>query len=314
MSDSPFPISKDLSSIALAFENKRFIADEALPRFPVDQMNYSYALYDFEEGFRLVDDAVGRRSRVNEVEFHAKEVESKTLDHALDDVVPGYDTAQYRGSGNRLHARTAERITNMIALNREKRVADLLFNQSIYPDENKLVLSGTDSWTDFDNSDPVEIITEALDTPVMRPNTAVIGRKLYSPLSRHPVIMKSVNATSGDKGVATRQAIANLFELDNLFVGEGFYVERPNSSLARTPLRLWGASMALYYLDQIGGPNENPSFGFTAEYDNRVVGKFFDNLVGARGAWRIRVSESVDEQISAPRLGYLIEDPIAQVA
>lgn len=311
MSRSPFPVAMDLTSVSLAFENKRFIADEALPRFPVDSINYSYAVYNFDEGFAVQDTAVGRRSAPNQVEFHAKDVTSKTVDHALDDSVPEYDRHTTRQPNGRLHARIAERVTNLIALNREKRVADLLFNEAIYPDDNKIVLSGSDSWSDSANSDPVATISAALDTPIMRPNTGVIGRKLYSVLSQHPDIMKSVNATSGDKGIATRQAIANLFELDNLWVGEGFYIERlRNEDAAQTPLRLWGASMALYYLDQLGGPDEMPSFGFTAEYEKRMVSKYFDEKVGARGGTIIRVAESVDEQICAPRLGYLIEDAV----
>jgi len=38
----------------------------------------------------------------------------------------------------------------------------------------------------------------------------------------------------------------------------------------------------------------------------------FDPNAGMRGGHRIRVGESVDEQIAAPRLGFMISDPAAE--
>jgi len=311
MAATPFPPAKDLTSVSLAYRNKRFIADQALPRFVVDEMRYSYAVYDFQEGFVLQDDAVGRRSRPKEVEFHADEREGVTKDRALDDVVPLSDVEATRGTSRRYLARVAERVSDVIALNREKRVADLLFKADTYPADQTLALAGTSSFTHPD-SNPIGIIDDALEAPIMRPNTMVIGRALWNVVKRHPKIMKAVNGTLGDEGIATRQQVADMFELDNILIGEGFYIKRLNSIVEKTPIRLWGASLAMYYLDQIGGPNENPSFGFTAEFGKRFSGDMFDPMVGMRGGHRIRVGESVDEQIAAPRLGFMISDPAAE--
>ena len=104
-----------------------------------------------------------------------------------------------------------------------------------------------------------------------------------------------------------------MFELDNLLICEGFYnAGRRNGTLEETPVRLWSASIALYYLDQIGGPQENPSFGFTAEFGKRYSGRMKDPNVGMRGAWRVRVGESIDEQISAACLGYITHDSVVE--
>lgn len=309
MSNFPFAVDRDLTSVSLAFQNRRFVADMALPRFPVQAMNYSYNVYDFQEGFLLHDDMVGRRGQPNEVEFHAEEVESKTKDRALDDLVPILDGQSARGSEAQHYARVAERLTNLLALNREKRVADLLFDAETYPADNKIVLAGQSSLTDSANSDPIGVIDEALEAPIMRPNTMVIGRNLWNVVKRHPKIMKAVNGTLGDEGIATREQVREMFELDQLLIGEGFYIQgNLNANAEKTPVRLWGSALAVYYLDQVGGPMENPSFGFTAQWGKRISGKGKDMNIGMRGGHRIRVGESVDEQICAPRLGYLIED------
>lgn len=311
MTTVPFAPDRDLTSVSLAFSNRRFIADQALPRFPVNAMNYSYNQYDFEEGFVLRDDTVGRRGAPNEIEFHAVEKEGVTKDRALDDLVPVIDARTARMSEKQYLARASERVSNMIALNREKRVADLLFDAALYPAENTVVLAGPSSFADYANSDPIAQIDAALETPVMRPNVMTIGRSLWNVVKRHPKIMKAVNGTSGDAGIATRQQVAEMFELDAVLIGEGYYIGRLNTQQDKTPVRLWGSALAVYYLDQIGGPGENPSFGFTAEFGKRFAGQITEPNVGMRGGHRVRVGESLEERICAPRLGFLIEDPAA---
>lgn len=315
MSQTPFPPDRDLTAVSMAFRNRRFIADSALPRFPVDDFLYSYAVHKFDTGFVLADDTVGRRTATNELPHQTSKKEGRALDRALKEVVPVFDEHAARGNakaGGYLHARAAERVTNRIMLNREKRVADLLFDPDVYPDSNKIALAGTDSFSDFGNSYPLETITIALETPVMRPNTGVIGRPLWNVVSRHPSVVKGAHANSGDSGIATIERVKEMLELDNLWIGEGYYIAREKIDPDQDPVRLWGAAMSFYYLDQLGGPEENPSFGFTAEYGERFSAKTFDKDQGMRGSWEIRVGETLDEQICAPRLGYLIQDTVVQ--
>lgn len=320
MSNTPFPPDRDLTAVSMAFRNRRFIAEKALPRFPVHDFLYSYAVHNFETGFVLTDDVVGRRSATNEIGYSSKDKEGRALDRALKEVVPSYDSRSARGGKQQdegyLHARASERVTNRILLNREKRVADLLFNPEIYPDENKITLAGSASFSDFENSDPIRIMTDGLETPVMRPNTGVIGRPLWSVLSRHPKVVKAAHGNSGDSGIATVERVKEMLELDTLLIGEGYYIAREKAESAgeQEPLRLWGSSMCFYYLDDLGGPDENPSFGFTAEYGERFGAKTFDKDQGMKGSWEVRVGETLDEQVCAPRLGYLIEDPATQAA
>ncbi|MBK5920751.1 phage capsid protein [Rhodothalassium salexigens] len=302
----PFPTSPDLTSVVMAYRNKRLIADEALPRFPVEKMNYRYSEYDLAEGFTVPDTLVGRKSAPNQVSFKTIGRDRSTSDYALDDMVPVVDVENDPNGRDRV-SRTSERLADLIALDREIRTAELIFDAMQYPTGNKETLAGTDVFGDTANSDPIGAVTDAMDKLMMRPNVMVFGRDTFTRFARHPQVVKAVNGTSGDSGFARRQQVAELFEVDKVLVGEAFVnMKRPG----QTPnlQRAWGPHLALYYLDALGGPDENPSFGFTAQYGKRVAGDREDPDIGMRGGYRVRVGESVDEVVAAPMLGYFLEN------
>jgi len=305
----PFPVDSRLTPVVMAFKNRRMIADEALPRFTVGRMNYSYTKYDLSEGFSVPETAVGRRGRPNKVTFTASEEKGATTDNALDDDVPQVDVENAPAGAHDPVSRAAERLANLIALRREIRVAAKVFNPDSYPTGNKDTLTGTDQFSDGD-SDPIAVLTDAMDKLVYRPNVMVIGRRAFTVLARHPAVVKAINRSSGDSGYARRQDIADLFELDKLLVGEAF-VNIAKKGQTPELERAWGPHIALYYLDDLGGPSENPSFGFTAQFGDRIAGQWHDNNIGMRGGTVVRVGESVEEVIAAPTLGYFIENAIA---
>lgn len=303
----PFPTNPDATSIVMAFRNKRLIADEAMPRFPVKLMNYWYAQYKLEDGFTVPDTAVGRKSVPNQIEFPSTRVDRSTKDHALDDVVPIIDVENDGGNSLKTRInRTSEMLANVIALDREIRVSNLLFDPANYPDGHKETL---DAETGFGNanSDPIGLITDAMDTLLIRPNTMLFGRAAFTRFARHPKVVKACHGNSGDSGFARRQQIAELFEVDKVLVGKArVNIRRPGQPAVLE--RVWGPHLALYYLDVLGGPEENPSFCFTAEFGTRIAGDIPKPELGMRGSRLVRVGESVDEVIAAPMLGYLFEN------
>ncbi|WP_041794656.1 major capsid protein [Pararhodospirillum photometricum] len=305
----PFPVDNQLTPIVMAFKNRRMIADEALPRFPVAGMNYRYSEYDLSQGLTIPETAVGRRARPNKVVFTASERNGATTDHALDDEVPQADVDNAPAAQKNLIARTSERLANLIALRREIRVAEKLFDESSYPAANKTTLSGAAQFSDA-ASDPIGLLTDIMDGMIYRPNVMVFGRRAFTKFARHPAVVKAINHTSGDSGFVRQQDVAALFELDRVLVGEAF-VNIARKGQTPELQRAWGPHIALYFLDDLGGPSESPSFGFTAQFGARLAGQWPDKNIGMRGGTVVRVGESVEEVIAAPSLGYFIENAIA---
>lgn len=311
MPDSPFVVDPVLTGIALSYRNKVLIADQVLPRLdpPLSRSTFKYSVLTKEEGFTVPDTKVGRRGKPNQVGFSSSEVESSTEDYGLDDPIPMDDITQAQEGYDPVQ-NSAEALTNLVALDREKRVAGKVFAAATYPVGNKATLAGGDQWSDTVNSDPVVKITDALDVPIIRPNSIVLGRKVLTALSRHPKILKSVHGNSGDSGVASRQAIADLFELDNIFVGSSFFNTVKKGQTAAYS-RVWGKHCALLYLDPLARGDQNRiSFGMTFQYGTKVAGQKPDGDIGLRGGIMVRVGESVKEVITASDLGYLFTNAI----
>lgn len=311
MTDAPFPIDPVLTGITLAYRNRAYIADAVLPRMaPFPKQEFKYYQWTKPEQFTIPDTRVGRRSAPNEVEFTATAQTGSTEDYGLDDVIPFDDVANARGSLDPVGHAT-EMLTELVLLDREKRCAGVLFTAANYPAGNKTQLSGDTQWSDVD-SDPLVAISNALDVPIMRPNILLLGQATWTSLRRHQKIVQATAQIGGaTAGIASRQAVAELFELEEIVVGAGF-VNTAKRGQTPTLTRLWGKHAALLYRDPLAqGADGRITFGWTAQYGERVAGQMEDPKVGLRGGVRVRVGESVKEMIVASDLGYFFEDAAA---
>lgn len=311
MSKAPFPITPELTAIAVKYRNQRLIADSVLPRVPVGLEEFKYWLFTLADGFTLPDTKVGRKSKPNEVEFSATEQTASTADYGLDDAIPQKDIDQGRAMNFDPLGHAVMTLTDLILLDREVRAANLVFNAANYAAANKVTLAGNDQWSDFTNSDPIDDIMTGLDACIMRPNKMVIGRPAFTKLAQHPKIVKAVHGNDGDAGIATREQIARLFELDEVLVGEG-WVNTAKKGQAPSMARVWGKHCALICQNGLAtATNGLATFGYTAQYGSRVAGAIEDRDIGLRGGQRVRVGESLKELIVANDLAYFIENAVA---
>jgi len=309
MSRAPFPIQPELTAIAIAYRNGRLIADDVLPRVPVGVQEFKYLKYTLADGFTLPDTKVGRRSRPNEVEFSATETTDKTDDYGLDDPVPQADIDNAPPNYDPL-GRATESTTDLILLDRERRAANLVFTLGNYPSANRTTLSGSSQWSDT-TSDPITAISNALDVPVVRPNVAVLGRAVFTNLARHPKIVSAVLGNAGLSGIARREQIAALFELDEVMVGEGWLNTAKKGQTASLS-RVWGKHASFIYRDKLASTQQGrPTFGFTAQWGTRIAGANPDPGIGLRGGQRVRVGESVKELLCANDLAYFFQNAVA---
>lgn len=306
---APFPIQPDLTAIALEYKNRSFIADNVLPRVTVGKQTFKYYKYTQEEPFTIPDTFVGRRSAPNQVERTATELSDYTQDYALDDSVPNEDIENAPPFVNPMGV-AASYITQLIALDREVRVATGVFNAASFATNNKTTLSGTSQWSDYANSNPITAILTALDACLVRPNIFVMGRAVWTQLLAHPKVVQAIYKTAQGAGIVAKQAVADLLELDAIYVGESFYNTAKKGQTA-SMARVWGKHAALLVQPGAAGANMDMSFGWTAQFGSRIAGSFEDKDVGMRGGMRVRVGESVKEVLCANDAGYLFTNAVA---
>ena len=304
---APFQTTPVLLAIMMGFVNAKMIADLVFPRLKVTKQTYKYTKYDKGQMLIVPNTYIGRKGKPNKVEMTGTEVTGVCEAEGLDSDVP-MDDIDNAGPGIDPISQAAEWTANLVALGREQRVASLVFDAAQYDSAHKTDLSGNNRWDVVHaDSDPVEDISIALESCLFHPTDMTISRRGFSRLQRNPNIVKSVNKTSGDKGRATRQEIADLFELERINVGDA-WANTAKKGQAASLSRLWGNDCLLHYTDPtILNPQMGMTFGFTAEYQ-KFAGENPDKDIGPRGGFVVRCGEYVDEHIMAPDCAYLIKN------
>lgn len=310
MAIRPFPVNPEMTAIAIAYRNPDFvfIADDVLPVVPT-HAEFKYLKYDLAQGFSIPDSRVGRKSAPNQVSFSSTEIIDKVVDWGLDDIVPN-DDIDADNQGINPVEQAVTYLANLVKMGREQRAASLVFNASSYAAANQATLSGTSQWSDAVNSDPIAAIGDALDVPVMKPNVAVFGQPTWTKLSRHPKVVQAVRNTAQQSGVVSPAGFAEIFNLQQVYVGSAFGNQAKMGQPA-SMARLWGKHAAFLYRDRTAGPMRGVTFGFTAQFGTWISGMIDQPTLGLKGCQLVRCGNQMKEVVCASDLGYFFQNAVA---
>lgn len=319
----PFNVDPVLTAIAIGYRNtsKMLIADEALPRVQVGAENFKYSEYPLEEAFNTPDARVGRRGRVQQLEFGGTEKESSVEDFGLESPIPYSDIDAAREARERKvstfdpEGHATMMLTDTIDNIREVRVAGIVHDPNNYAAGRKVTLAGNDQLSDYANSDPIGVLKTGMEsTLVYPPNTIAMGRSVWSKLSSHPKIVNAVKGNLTEEGVITVAQFTELFAdygINKVLIGDAWHnTAKPGQDVNLA--RAWGKHIAMYHLNPIATPQGGGvTFGFTAQYGSKISGRIEDRDVGLQGGVRIRTGERVKELIVASDVGYFVQNAVA---
>lgn len=311
---APFPVNPHLTAVALSYRNEALIADAVLPRVPVSVDSFKYFKFTREDAFTVPDTKIGRKSEANMVEFGGTEVTDSTADYGLKDAVPMQDLRNAEGTPFMPTNMASLNLSRLVQLDRELRVAGVVFNATNFGAANKATLSGTSQWSDFTNSNPLDAMLQAFDTMLLRPNKLVLGQAVWTKLRQHPRIVEAIKSSGAGlnaQGAATRQQVADLLELSEIIVGAA-WVNGAKKGLTAAMARCWGKFAAAIYTEPVTGTQAATTFGFTAESGGGLrVRDWFDDKIGTDGAQVVQVVDTVKEVLPANDLGYLWSTAVA---
>lgn len=312
MSDTPFQVQPDLTAIAIAYRNPAatLIADQVMPFVGqgLAVKAFKWSEYNLADGFTIPDTAVGRKGQPNEVGWSAIEHDGSTKDYGLDEPVPQDDIDQAKGTPFNPLGGAVERVTNLVQLGREVRVAAIAADAGNYDAANVEALAGADMFSD-DTSDPVRVLTEMLDGCIVRPNRLVMGQTVWSKLKLHPKVVRSIYPNSGGDGIITREQFASLLEVAEILVGAS-RVNVARKGQAPDLARTWGNIIAGHYWDPTATHQGGVTWGLSLRYGTRVAGTIADSRIGLRGGLRVRAGESVAELVAAKSAGFLLTNVV----
>jgi len=309
--NAQFPIHPRLTELVIAIQNEGFIAEEVSPRFKVDTESFKWYSVDPMNTFNIENDQIGNNGDFNEIKFFGAEQASNTVDRGLAIVLPNKKQGTF--VPYQTQATSAESLMRKVMLNRERRVASQFTTLANYLVANRVVLSGTDQFNDYVNSNPVLRLRLALDIPIVRPNIVILPRQVSTVLRSHPRVITSVtNDSRQENGVVSLDGLAALLEVDKVIIA-GARANIANKGQTASFDRIWGKHIAMVYIDpsidpQMGGV----TFSATAEFESRVARTAELVEKGLRGSTKVMVGESIVEILpSNGEAGYLIHNAIA---
>lgn len=315
---APFRPDRKLTAIAIGYgdQNGKLIADKVSPRTPIPGGGqlYTYRKFRIAESFQVPNTLINRTSDAREVEHGFDEFESKTKDYGLQEPIPRKDIRNAPSNYDPVGV-TGEWVMGMVKLDRERRVANMTFDPANYPADNVITLSGLSQFSHPD-SQPIQILTRALDRVFMRPNKMVIGEEAFTSLSTNPQIVRSYQGAGGiSAGIVPVDYIAKMFRLDEILIGSAWLDAMPMARSIVNPAnmslsRIWGKHIALLRVEPVTLPFTY-TFGCTPVSGSPIGMRYDDPTIGLEGGVRIKMGEILEEIITAPEFGYLIRNVAA---
>lgn len=294
-----------LSNVSVAYKNAKYIAELILPIVGVKTKTGSFYKFD-KSKFRKVPTLRGAGASAREVGYGlSKSTAYVSKDHALKELVPNEfkDEAESPLSPE---MDASENVTERLLIEKEYDLAAYMANTGNLT--NNTTLAGTDQWSDYANSDPiddVEVGIESVRSKIFLPaNTLILGQQVYNKIKHHPDIIERVKYSGFGK--VTADILAELFDVDRVIIGaagRNTAVEGQTDSLDY----IWGKHAWLAYITPRPAKN-SVSFGYHFQYRKRKSDKWYDE---DREGTFVRVHDHYTREIITVDAAYLIKNAVA---
>jgi len=325
LTPSAVHVDQPLTNLTLAYaqSQENFIADKVFPTVGVSKQSDKYYIYDRANMNRTGDVAkLAPRTEVNRIGMTLS-----TSSYFADVYGLGMDfdeqTLANEDAMLDIRSAGAETLAMRLMIHREEQFATNFFSTGVWGTDN--TLSGTDQWSDYTNSTPIQDVTAArravqLASGGFKPNTMVVGKEVRDKLINHPDILARLNggATVTNTALITDAKLAEIFEVENFYVMEAV----KNSSVegvAESNAFIGGKNALLAYTPSTAGLM-SPAAGLTFAWNNLegvnnlgiTVESFSDDALKRQQiAEMIQVKMSYDMKVVGADLGYLFANAVA---
>lgn len=300
-----------LSNLSVQYRNEEMIWRAIMPEIKVTKRSDVFFRYAKENSFRVYDDKIGPRSMANEIDYGQSPDNYSVKDHALADWV-SQEEIDNADTPLAPESDANDNLNSALDVAQEQRVSAVVFAAGTYPVGNKVVLAGATQWSGASDN-PIKDVQDAVEGCFVRANTLVFGIDAWLVFRRLPEILDAVKAIAGTSlagGMATPDAVANLFEVERILIGRSRYITTKEGQTV-TFARLWGKHMAAMHIKPGAAAVRSITFGKTFVETQRMTMRSFDEKRGLKGAHYIKTGWNSDEKIIASDLGYFIENAVA---
>lgn len=305
-----------LSNFAIQYrqDNKMFIGDKVSPVVNVSKESDKYTIYTKKDLFTFpstnradgapskeVDWALETEGTYQCMNYALKgKVTDRTVKNADKPISPMIDTQN--------------QLLDLIMLDREKRVADQLFNTTTFASYYS-ALDLADRWDNYtsSDSDPIADIETARESVIgnsfKEPNKLILGFQVYQKLKHHPVILDRVKggATVDRAALVTPRLLAEMFEVDEVLVGRAFY-NGNNEGQTASYSYVWGKYALMAYINPSPMQLKNVTLSLSPQTQSFQTSKWYQQDI--KSTW-IEPEMIVDELVTCDACGYLFSTVIS---
>lgn len=321
-------VDQPLTNISIAFMQSadRFVADRVFPNIPVQKKSDVYYAYDRGEFNR---DEMRERAPGTESAGGGFKLDNtpsyRAITYAFHKDIPDEVRANSDSVINTDRDATMY-VTMKGMIKRETLWTNQYFKSGVWGTD----VTPTTLW-DAANSTPIKDVRDGkravLEETGIEPNIIVLGKKVYDSLLDHPEIIDRIKygQTPGSPAIVNRQALAALFELDEIVVASAVQNTAAETaaaySLDNTPSGyhnhsfIAGNHALLCYSAPSPGlmvPSAGYTFSWTGFLAAGPMGNRIKNIrVELKEADRIENQMSFTQKLVASELGYFFNSVVS---
>lgn len=323
LTPSSVHIDQPLTNLTLAYvqEQGNFIADKVFPTVGVQRQSDKYYIYD-RAGMNRTGD-VKKLAPRTEVERIGLAISNDSYFAEVYGLGMDFDeqTLANEDAALEIRAAGAQTLVNRVLIHREEQFASTFFAAGVWGSQS----TPSNLWSDYTNSTPIADVTAArramqLKSGGFKPNTMVIGKEVRDILINHPDILARLNggATVSNTALITNAKIAEIFEVENLYVMEAVK-NTAVEGVAESNAFIGGKHALLVHTPRSAGLM-TPAAGLTFAWNNIPgannlgvsVESFSDDaLKRMQVAEHIQVKMAYDMKVVGSDLGYFFNSVVA---
>lgn len=299
-----------LSTVAQGYQNNEMVFPVLFPVVPVDQRGGKVIQFGRED-FRLYNTARAPGAATKRVQFGYSGSPFALAQFSLEGQVP-FEHMQEADAvpGISMASVAVMKTQNIIQLSNEIAAAAIATTAASYQAANKTTLSGTSQWSDQTSgvsnpSKDIQTAIEAVRAAVgKRPNTVVLGPKVWASLKTHPLIVDRVKYTGRDS--VTLDILATLWDVKRVVVGDAIYED--SSGVIQD---VWGKYVVVAYTE-LGSLQDAglPSYGYTYRLRGYPIVETPYQDRNAK-SWIYPVTDELQPVAASINAGYLISAAVA---
>lgn len=293
-----------LTNLLIGYRPQGLVGNQVFPTISVQKQSDLIPIVDRAGWMRIDDTKRAPATAYKEGTFSVESLQYYAKNYAFAHKTP-YEVLANADVPHRPSQQAAQFVIDRLDLDAEQRIAQAVVSGV----GTSSTLTGTDIWSDFANSDPlsdIETKFNALkDTTGYSPNVAIISRKSWQKIRRHPDIVKTAAGlgTAGVGGMVSPDQFGQVIGVGKVLVPGAVY-NSANEGATASWADVWSASVfVLAYVAPAPGMMV-PTFGYSFRWNVEGVSK------GGPGAFTIERKQDDDIKAEFVRSAYYQDEKV----